>query len=128
MNVGSKHPIAWKNSTHAPSWHFHLHCGIEETCSPGIICIICHQLLHHPSEYTTSSMGKYLLPKVHIAKLNKLTESEVSKLKSTTIDKTALAILKRESSRGITIVRSPKKFIFDSLVSLILTPLRETML
>ena len=53
-------------------------------------------------------MGKYLLAKAHIAKLNELTESEVSELTSTTIDEEALAILKRQDSRGITIVRLQK--------------------
>jgi len=104
MNVGSKRPIAWKNSRHAPSWRFYLHCGIEETGSPGIIYIVCHQVLRHPSGHGTSSMGKHLLAKAHIAKLNKLTESEVTELTSSTVDETALAILKRQGSRGITIV------------------------
>jgi len=104
MNVGSKRPIAWKDSRHAPSWRFYLHCGIEETSSPGIICIICHQVLRHPSEHTTSSMGKYLLAKAHIENLNELTESEVTELTSSTLDETALAVLKRQGSRGITIV------------------------
>jgi hypothetical protein len=76
MNVGSKWPIAWKNSRHAPLWRFYWHCGIEEP-SPGMICIVCHQVLRHPSEHGTSSMGKHLLAKAHIAKLNELTESEV---------------------------------------------------
>ena len=113
MNIGSKRPIAWKNSRHAPSWGFYLHCGIEETGSPGIICIICHQVLRHPSEHGTSSMGKHLLAKAHIAKLNELTESEVTELTSMTVDETALAILKRQGSRGITIVSFQRKFRFD---------------
>ena len=96
MNVGSKRPIAWNNSRHAPSWQFYLHCGIEETGSPGIICIVCHKVLRHPSEDGTSSMGNHLLAKAHIAKLNELTESEVTELTSSTADKTVLAILKRE--------------------------------
>ena len=113
MNVGSKRPRAWTNSRHAPSWRFYLHCGIEETGSPGIICIVCHQVLRHPSEHGTSSMGKHLLAKAHIAKLNELTESEVTELTSTTVDETALAILKRQGSRGITIVSLQRKTIFD---------------
>jgi hypothetical protein len=113
MNVGSKRPIAWQNSRHAPSWQFYLHCGIEETGSPGIICIVCHHVLRHPSEHGTSSMGKHLLAKAHIAKLNELTESEVTELTSTTVDETALAILKRQGSRGITIVSLQRKTIFD---------------
>jgi len=113
MNVGSKRPIAWKNSRHAPSSRFYLHCGIEETSSPGIICIVCHQVVRHPLEHATSSMGKHLLAKAHIAKLNELTESEVTELTSSTVDETALAILKRQRSRGITIVSLQRKIIFD---------------
>jgi hypothetical protein len=68
MKVDMKRPVAWKNSSHAPLWRFYLHCGIEETGSPGIICIVCHQVLRHPSEHGTSSMRKHLLAKAHIAK------------------------------------------------------------
>jgi len=113
INVGSQRPIAWNNSRHAPSWRFYLHCGIEETGSPGIICIICPQVLRHSSEHGTSSMGTHLLAKAHIAKLNELTESEVTELTCSTVDETALAILKRQGSRGITIVSSKRKIIFD---------------
>jgi len=73
MNVGWKRHIARNNSRHAPSWRFCLHCGIEETGSYGIICIVCHQVLHHPSEHWTSSMAKHLLAKAHIPKLKELT-------------------------------------------------------
>jgi len=59
MNVGSKPPIAWNNSRHASSLRFYLHCGIEESGSPGIIYIIYHQVLHHVSEHGPSSMGQY---------------------------------------------------------------------
>jgi len=93
-NVSLKYPIGWSYSRYAPAWAFHLHWRIEETGSPGIICIICNQVLRHPSEHGTSSMGKHLLAKAHIAKLNELTESEVSELTSTTVDETASAILK----------------------------------
>jgi len=113
MNVGSKRPIAWKNSRHAPSWRFILHCGIEETGSPGIICIVCYQVLCHTSEHGTSSMGKHLLAKAHITKLNELTESEVTELTSSMVDETALAILKRQGIRGITIGSLQRKCIFD---------------
>jgi len=113
MNVDFKWPIAWKNSRHAPSWRFNLHCGIEETCSPGIKCIVCHQVLRHPSEHGTSSMGKHLLAKAHIAKLNKLTESEVTELTTSTVEETALKILKWQGSRGITIVSAQRKIRFD---------------
>jgi hypothetical protein len=111
MNVGSKRPIPLKKPRHAPSWRFYLQCGIEDTGSPGIICIMCHQVLRHSSDYGTSSMGKHLLAKAHIAKLNELTESEVTELTSLTVDETALAMLKRQGSLGITIVRVPRKMI-----------------
>jgi len=113
MNEGFKRPIAQNNSRHAPSWQFYLHCGIEATCSPGIICIVCHQVLRHPSEHGTSSIGKHLLAKAHIVKLNQLPESEVTELTGTTVDETALAIWKRQGSRGITIVSWQRKFRFD---------------
>jgi hypothetical protein len=58
-------------------------------------------------------MGKHLLAKAHIAKLNELTESEVTKLTSSTVDEPALAILKRQGSCGITIVSLQRKIIFD---------------
>jgi len=58
-------------------------------------------------------MGKHLVPKADIAKLNKVTESDVTELTSLTVNETALAILKRQGSRGITIVRLQRKIIFD---------------
>jgi len=39
-------------------------------------------------------MGNHVLAKTHIAKLNELTESEVAELTTSTVDETALAILK----------------------------------
>jgi len=57
-------------------------------------------------------MGKHLLAKAHIAKLNELTESEVTELTSSTVYKTYLAILKRQGSRGIKIVSSLRQIIF----------------
>jgi hypothetical protein len=113
MNVGSKQPIAWNNSRCAPSWGVYLHCGMEENGSPGIIYIVSHQVLRHPSEHWTSSMGKHLLAKAHIAKLNELTESEVTELTSSKVDETAVAILKRQGCQGITIVSSLSQVIFD---------------
>jgi len=58
-------------------------------------------------------MGKHLLANAHIAKLNELTESEVPEMTTSTVDETALALLKRRGSRGITIVSSQRKIIFD---------------
>jgi len=113
IKVGSKQLIAWNASRHVPLGRFYLHCGIEESGSPGIIGIVCHQVLRHPSEHGTSSIGKHLLAKAHIAKLNELTESEVTELTSSTVNETAFAILKRQGSRGITIVSLQRKTIFD---------------
>jgi len=86
---------------------------MAENGSPGIKCIVGHQVLRHPSEHGTSSMGKHLLAKAHIAKLNELTESEVTELTSSTVDETALAILRRQRSRGISIISSLSQVIFD---------------
>ena len=58
-------------------------------------------------------MGKHLLAKAHIAKLNELTVSDVTELTSSTVDETALAILKRQGSRGMIIVNSQRKIRFD---------------
>jgi len=113
MNVNLKWPIAWNNSRHVPSWRCYLHCWIEETGSPGIICIVCHQVLCYPSEHGTSSMGKQLPATAHIAKSNKWTETEVTELISSMVDETALAILKRQGSRGISIVSLQRKTRFD---------------
>ena len=54
-----------------------------------------------------------MLAKANIAKLNVLRESEVAELTSSPVDETALAIIKRQGSRGISIVRSLSQVIFD---------------
>jgi hypothetical protein len=69
-----------------------------------------------------------LLEKLHIAMLNKRTDSEVSELTSTTYDEIALAILKSHGCHGMRIVRMQNKFILDSLVVPVLTSLTDTML
>jgi hypothetical protein len=53
-----------------------------------------------------SSIGQHLLEKAHIAKLNKFTESEDTELTWWTVDETAVAILKKQGSRQITLVSS----------------------
>jgi hypothetical protein len=113
MTVGSNRPIAWINSRHAPWWRFYSHCRIAKTSSAGIKSIVCHQVLRHPSEHKTSSMGKHLLAKAHIAKLNVPTVSEVTELTRSTVDKTAFAILKKKGSQGIPIVSLYMKFKFN---------------
>jgi len=69
-----------------------------ETGSPDIICIVLDQVLRHPSGHGTISMGKHQLAKAHIAKLNKLTESELTELTSSMVDESATAILQRQGS------------------------------
>ena len=113
MNVGPKRHIAWYDSRHAASWWCYLDCGIEETGSPCIICIVCHQVLRHPSEHGTSRMGKHLLAKAHIAKSNELTESQVTEWTRLMVDDTALALVSRHGSPGITISSLRMKIIFD---------------
>jgi len=58
-------------------------------------------------------MGKHLLAKLHITNLNELTELEVTRLTSSTVDQTSLAILNRQGSLGISIVSLQRTFIFD---------------
>jgi len=128
LNVALKGSIASNNSTHVPLWQFYLHCKMEETGSPGIICIVCHQVLRQQSEHGTNTMPTHLLGKGHNAKSNELSESEDSELPTTTIDEGALAKLKRPGSWGITIVSSQRKFVFDSLILSILIQLTDRML
>ena len=116
INICSKWPITWNNSRHAPLWRFYLPSAMAENSSAGIDCIVCPQVLRHSSEHGTSSMGKHLLAKAHIAKLNELRESEGTELSSSTVDETALAILRRQGSRAISIVSSLSQVIFDILV------------
>jgi hypothetical protein len=93
MNMDSKLTIPLNNSRNAPSSQVYLGCRIEETSCPRIRCIICHQILYHPSENGTSSMGKHMLPKAHIAMLHESMESVVSELTKPTVDETAFTIL-----------------------------------
>jgi len=128
MNVDSKRSMAWNISRHAPLWRFYLHCRIDDTGSSGIICIVCHHDLRHPSEHGMSAMGKPMLAKAHIAKLNELTLSEVTELTSSMVDETALPILKRQGSGGIPIVSSQRKIKFTIQVLSILTELTDKTL
>ena len=93
VDVGFQCPIVCNSSRRAASWQLNLHCRIEETGNPGIVCIVWHQVLHYPSELVTSSVGKHLLGKVNIANLNKFTELAVTELTSSTVDEAALAML-----------------------------------
>jgi len=113
MTVGSKCPKAGNSSGHPPWGQFYLPCGIEETGSSCIVCIVCHQVLRHSSEHGTSAMGKLLKAKAHITKLNQLRELEVSELACLKVDEIVLAILNRQGSHEIPIVSSQRKFTFD---------------
>jgi hypothetical protein len=73
-------------------------------------------------------MSKHWLANAHIAKLNELTVSEVTKLTSSTVDETALAILKGQGSRRIPIASLQKKINSTLQVSSILTELTDIML
>jgi len=101
---------------------------MKENGSPGIICIVCNQGLHHPSEHGTSSIGDHLVAKSQITKLNELTESDATESTSSIVDETDLPILKRLGSRGITIVSLESKFIFHIKVLSILTGLTDRTL
>jgi hypothetical protein len=70
-------------------------------------------------------MRKHLLAKAHIAKLNELTVSEVTELSSSTVDRSALPILKRPVSRGIPIESSHRKIQFTIQVLSIFTELTD---
>jgi hypothetical protein len=72
-------------------------------------------------------MGKHLLAKGHIAKLKELTVSDVTKLTSSTVDATALAILEWQGSRGILIESSQRKIKFTIQVLSMLTELTNKM-
>jgi hypothetical protein len=113
LHVSRKQPSAWNTSRHAASWQFYLHCRIEATGTPGIICIMCYHVLLHPPDHGTSSMGKPLLAKAHITKKNKFTMSEIIELTSSTVDEAVSAILIRQRSRGITTLSVPRKTIFE---------------
>jgi hypothetical protein len=54
MDEDSMLPISCNNSRHAPLCQFYLHCRIEATGRLGIMCVICHHVLRHPSEHETS--------------------------------------------------------------------------
>jgi hypothetical protein len=58
-------------------------------------------------------MGNHLLAKAHITKLNELTETADTELTGSTVEETPLAIMKRQGSRGITIVSLQRQQIFD---------------
>jgi len=128
MNEDSKSPIDWNNYRLAPSWRFYLQCGIEKTGGPGIISIVCHQVLRHPSENGTNWMGKHLLANAHIANCNKLTVSEVTESTSSTIDEPALAIRMWQGCWGNLILSLQKTFKFTIQVFSILTELTVKML
>jgi len=79
-------------------WH-HLYC-LSSSSSPSIS--------------TWDQLNEETLAgNAHIAKLDKITESEVTELTGSTVDETALAILKRQGSRGIAIASLQWEIRFD---------------
>jgi len=58
-------------------------------------------------------MAKHLLPKAQFEMLEELTELKVTELTSSTVDESALAIMRRPECQGITIVRSQRIFKLD---------------
>jgi hypothetical protein len=98
MNAGFICPAAWNYSRYTSAWRMYLRCGIEESSSPGIICIVCHKVLCHPLADVICSMGTNLLAKAYIVHLNIFKESEVTELTTSTIDETAPANLMRQGS------------------------------
>jgi hypothetical protein len=113
MNACLKGSIAWHNSTCVCLWHFYLHCRIEETGSIGIICISCHQVLRHASKPKAMSLGKHWLAKEYIAKLAEFTKVEVTESSCSIVEESCFAILQRQRSPKITMVRIRKEFSFD---------------
>ena len=113
MEVQTKHAIVWKNSRHASSWRFFRHCAIAENGCPGVICIVCHTVLTHPSENGTSTMGKHLLTKSHKAKLSELTVKEVDFLTGSAGDEQVLAALKKKGSQGVMVASHPCQKLFQ---------------
>ena len=63
-------------------------------------------------------MGTHLLAEAHIAKLKEQTESELTESTSSTVDEPALAIFKRQRSRGITIVSLERNIRCDTQLNL----------
>jgi hypothetical protein len=63
-------------------------------------------------------MGKHLLVKADIAKLNKLAESEVTEWTSSTFNETYMTILMLQGNRGITIVCSQSQITLGMQVIL----------
>lgn len=112
MNDGSKQPYASNISRHAQSSRFYLHSGIVATGSPAFISIVCRDVLPHPFEHRTTSMGKHFFGKDQMWKLNELRETEVTELTSTTVYETAFAILKMQGYQVITMVSLQRKIRF----------------
>lgn len=121
MNVSLKRSRTWDSPGHEPDWRFNLHCQIRETRNTSYICTVWHELLRPPSAHQTGSMGQHSPAKALIAKWKEFSDSQVSEFTASTDDDTAFPRLKRQGSRGIGLVRSQLKFIFDISILFILT-------
>jgi hypothetical protein len=72
MNVDSKLSIASNNYPYGSWWRSYMHSSVQKPGNPGIICIVCLQVISHPSEDDPSFMVNQLLANSHIGKSNKL--------------------------------------------------------
>lgn len=67
------------------------------TGSSGMSGIISYEVLCHPSDHGTDSMGNHFPPNGQITKVNAVTESEVTEVTSSKVDERALS---RPKSQG----------------------------
>lgn len=125
MKVETKKTIVWSTSRHASAWRFFKLCANTENGSPGIICIVCHQVLAHPSENGTSTMGKHLTTKAHKLQLDKLTQSDLSIITGTAGEEQALAVLKKKGSHGVMVASHSYQTEANQKLKIILTILTD---
>jgi hypothetical protein len=70
-------------------------------------------MFRHPSEHWAGSTGKYLVGKSSLHNIKRTNRGKIDEIAWLTVDATALAILKRQGCRGITVVSGQKKFLFE---------------
>jgi hypothetical protein len=84
---------------------------------------VYHQVLPHPSEHGTGSMGYHMLATAYSTKLHKLSSLEVTDFTISMLNKAALARMMRKEGGGSTIASLDTKFTCDISVISILTEL-----
>lgn len=123
MNTTTKKPVNWNGRKSSPAWRFYKQCGIISDGTPAIICIVCHQILAHPSQVGASGMSKHLTSRVHIAKKNQLTDEDINETGlSVATDEKVLDILKKKGSHGTLMVSKTTSIIFTQSVDFLLDP------